>query len=201
MLYSLRGTLIHREQSFAVVECGGVGYKCGTSLSSLRDMPQIGSEVTLYTHLSVREDALELFGFTTVKELECFKILTGVSGVGSKVGIALLSEFTPEQIVMCVASSDSKTLTRASGVGTKLAQRIVLELKDKMKKLDVRSYTADISGGDFNNLNNDNVSSAVEALAVLGYSGSDVAPVLSRLDGTLPTEELIRLTLMELGKK
>ena len=121
MIYSLKGTLIHRAQNFAVVECGGVGYKCSTSLSSLRDMPQIGSEVTLYTYMAVREDAVELFGFTSAEEIECFKILTSVSGVGSKVGLAILSEFSPEQTAVCIASGDSKTLTKAAGVGNKLA--------------------------------------------------------------------------------
>lgn len=201
MIYCLRGTLLHRMNSFAVVECGGVGYKCNTSLSSLRDLPQIGKEVTLFTHLSVREDAIELFGFTTTQELECFKILTGVSGVGSKVGIAILSEFTPEQIAMCIASSDSKTLTRASGVGNKLAQRIILELKDKIKKLDIKDIGTKISDTASVDFNFGNIKNAVEALAVLGYSSDDVMPILSGFDGNLPVEQLIHKTLLELGKR
>lgn len=203
MLYSLRGTLVYSENNFAVIECGGVGYKCSTSLMSLRDMPQLGSEVTLYTHLSVREDAIELFGFTTSQELECFKILTAVSGVGSKVGIAILSEFKPEQIAMCIAASDSKTLTRASGVGNKLAQRIILELKDKMKKLSYTSpaYTSDSSKINSAGENADNVRNAVEALSVLGYSASDVAPIVTQFDAGYSVEELIHLTLLELGRK
>lgn len=201
MFYSLRGTLLHRMNNFAVVECGGVGYKCSTSLSSLRDMPQIGNEVTLFTHLSVREDAVELFGFTTTQELECFKILIGVSGVGAKVGIAILSEFTPEQIAMCIATSDSKTLTRASGVGNKLAQRIILELKDKMKKLDIKEINIKDTGSTTAGINLGNIKNAVEALAVLGYSSDDVMPILSNLDGDLPVEQLIHKTLLELGRR
>lgn len=201
MFYSLRGTLLHRMNNFAVVECGGVGYKCSTSLSSLRDMPQIGNEVTLFTHLSVREDAVELFGFTTTQELECFKILIGVSGVGAKVGIAILSEFTPEQIAMCIAKSDSKTLTRASGVGNKLAQRIILELKDKMKKLDIKEINIKDTGSITAGINLGNIKNAVEALAVLGYSSDDVMPILSNLDGDLPVEQLIHKTLLELGRR
>lgn len=201
MFYSLRGKLICSERNFVVVECGGVGYKCSTSLLSMRELPQIGNEVTLYTHLSVREDSVELFGFTSMQELECFKILTAVSGVGSKVGIAILSEFSPEQIAMCIATSDSKTLTRASGVGNKLAQRIVLELKDKMKKLSLSVGIADtkVSGAAVFDIGN--VRNAIEALSVLGYNSDEVAPILSQFDSGLPVEELIHLTLLELGKK
>lgn len=201
MLYSLRGILVHYEQNFVVVECAGVGYKCITSLMSLRDMPQVGKEVTLYTHLSVREDSIDLFGFTTSKELNCFKILTGVSGVGAKVGIAILSEFTPEQVALCIASSDSKTLTKASGVGTKLAQRIILELKDKMKSLNVQNVSVNSSVSSTAALVSGNIKNAIDALAVLGYNSSDVAPILAGFDENLKVEELIRLTLMELGKK
>lgn len=201
MLYSLRGILVHYEQNFVVVECAGVGYKCITSLMSLRDMPQIGKEVTLYTHLSVREDSIDLFGFTTSQELNCFKILTGVSGVGAKVGIAILSEFTPEQVALCIASSDSKTLTKASGVGNKLAQRIILELKDKMKTLNVQNVSVSSSVNSTAALVSGNIKNAIDALAVLGYNSSDVAPILAGFDENLKVEELIRLTLMELGKK
>lgn len=201
MFYSLRGKLIHQERNFVVIECGGVGYKCITSMLSMREMPQIGNEATLYTHLSVREDAAELFGFTTTQELECFKILTAVSGVGAKVGIAILSEFTPEQVAGCIATADSKTLTGAAGVGNKLAQRIVLELKDKIKKLslDVPSVGSKISGG-VSAFGVGNIRNATEALSVLGYSSDDVVPILARFDSSLPVEELIHLTLLELGK-
>ena len=103
--------------------------------STQRTMPQIGEQVKLFTHLNVREDAMDLFGFATMMELNCFKMLTAVSGVGPKVGLAILSELSPEQVAMAAASGDSKSLTRASGVGAQLAQRIVLELKDKVKKM------------------------------------------------------------------
>ena len=187
-------------QGFVVVECGGVGYKCSTSMSTLRAMPKIGSEVTLFTHMAVREDAVELFGFATSQELECFKILTGVSGVGSKVGIAILSEFTPEQVAVCIASSDAKTLTKASGVGNKLAQRIILELKDKMKKLGVTTSVSDISKS-VSSVSFGNLSAACEALAVLGYTSDDVMPILSQYDPSLKVEELIHKTLLEIGKR
>lgn len=202
MIYSLKGTLIHRMQGFVVIECGGVGYKCNTSLSTIRDLPQTGNEALLYTHMVVREDSVELFGFATTQELECFKMLTGVSGVGAKVGIAILSEFSPERVAVCIGSNDAKTLTKAAGVGNKLAQRIVLELKDKMKKLDIKGKEISLSSksalpeNDFVNVRN-----AVEALGVLGYSSDDVMPILSAFDSSLSVEELIHKTLMELGKK
>ena len=202
MIYSLKGTLIHSMQNFAVVECGGVGYKCSTSLSTIRALPQIGNEVTLYTHMAVREDAVELFGFTTTQELECFKMLTSVSGVGAKVGIAILSEFSPEQVAVCIGSNDAKTLTKAAGVGNKLAQRIILELKDKMKKLDVKSTgvsSAAKSAAADTDLGN--IRNAVEALGVLGCSSDDVMPILTTFDSSLTVEELIHKTLMEMGKK
>ena len=192
MFYSVKGTLIHTEPGMAVVECGGVGFKCLTTLNTQRALPKLGEQVTLYTHLNVREDALDLFGFATMSELNCFKMLTGVSGVGPKVGLAILSELAPEQVAMAVATGDSKTLTRASGVGAKLAQRITLELKDKVKGMQT-------SGEAFTSVGvvsaSSNAGAAVSALAVLGYSPTEAAAVVARFDSALPVEELIRLSL------
>lgn len=197
MLYSLRGDLIHMEPGFAVLECSGVGYRCQTSLFTERNI-KLGTEVTLYTHLNVREDAVELFGFSTLTELQCFKTLISVSGVGPKMALSLLSELTPEQVMMCVSSGDVKSLTRAQGVGPKLAQRIILELKDKLKGF----ASADMSSGFGGSVIADtgNVPKAVAALAVLGYSAADVTPVLSRLDPTLTVEQLISETLKKMGR-
>jgi Holliday junction DNA helicase, RuvA subunit len=192
MFYSVKGTLIHTEPGMAVVECGGVGFKCLTTLNTQRALPKFGEQVTLYTHLNVREDALDLFGFATMSELNCFKMLTGVSGVGPKVGLAILSELAPEQVAMAVATGDSKTLTRASGVGAKLAQRITLELKDKVKGMQT-------SGEAFTSVGvvsaSSNAGAAVNALAVLGYSPTEAAAVVARFDSALSVEELIRLSL------
>ena len=135
MLYRLRGSLIHTEPSFAVIECAGVGYKCYTTMNTQRSLPAIGKEAVLYTHMNVREDAVDLFGFSSLAELNCFKLLTSVSGVGPKVGLAILSVLSPEQVAVAVAAGDFKTLTMAQGVGNKLAQRVILELKDKLKAL------------------------------------------------------------------
>ena len=192
MLYRLRGSLIHTEPSFAVIECAGVGYKCYTTMNTQRSLPAIGKEAVLYTHMNVREDAVDLFGFSSLAELNCFKLLTSVSGVGPKVGLAILSVLSPEQVAVAVAAGDFKTLTMAHGVGNKLAQRVILELKDKLKALgggeEVTAAAGVVNAAG-------NAAEAMNALTVLGYTPSDVAPVVAKFDSSLPVEELIRLTL------
>ncbi len=196
MYYSLTGKLIHLEPGTAVVSCGGVGYKCFITMYTQRALPKLLEEVTLYTHLNVREDAMELFGFINQSELGCFKMLTSVSGVGAKVGLAILSSLSSEQVAMAIASSDSKTLTLAPGVGNKLAQRIILELKDKLKNV-VKNEQAAMAVGIISS--SSNVSEAIDALSVLGYSPSETAPVVAKLDSSLPVEELIRLSLRSMA--
>ncbi|MBR2279879.1 MAG: Holliday junction branch migration protein RuvA [Ruminococcus sp.] len=198
MYYSVRGEVIHLENGIAVIECGGVGYKCQTTMNTQKNL-KLGAEAKLYTYLNVREDAMELFGFYTQEELAAYKTLIGVSGVGPKVGLAILSALTPSQISLAIASGDVKTITLAPGVGKKLAQRIILELKDKFN----------IGGADDNaavssnsvNVTSGNVPKAIEALTVLGYSSSDVAPFISTLDPSLPVERLIGETLKLMGKR
>ena len=199
MFYSVRGKLIHTTTACAVVECGGVGYNCQTTMNTLKQL-RLGSEVMLYTYLNVREDAMELFGFATKTELETFKTLISVSGVGPKAGLAILSELSPEQVAMAIATDDVKTITRAQGVGKKLAQRIVLELKDKLAKavgsadgLPVPTAAAAAVQG--------NVPKAIEALGVLGYTPAEVSPVLATLDSSLPVEQLIAMTLRQMGRQ
>ena len=196
MIYSVRGDLILMDAGYAVVECGGVGYRVQTSINTQKQL-KLNSEVMLYTHMNVREDAMELFGFATKSELSMFKMLIGITGVGPKVALAILSELSSEQIAMCVSSGDSKTLTRASGVGPKLAQRIVLELKDKIKG------AADTAGFDVGKgsviADTGNVPKAVAALAVLGYSAADVTPILSKLDPNMSVETMIAATLKQMA--
>lgn len=200
MFYSLTGKLVHTEPGLAVIDVGGVAFKCFTSMSTLRNLPRQGETATLYTHLNVREDALDLFGFLTQGELSCFKLLTGISGVGPKVGIAILSELTPENVALAAAAGDSKRFTKASGVGPKLAQRIVLELKDKVKSLSASGLNMeDLQAGGPSA--SGNAAQAVEALVTLGYSPSDAAAAVGRLDSQLPPEELIRLALKSFGSK
>lgn len=197
MLYSVRGNVIHMEQGFVVIECAGVGYRCQTTLNTMKDIKN-GTEATLYTYLNVREDAVELYGFYSTQELSCFKTLTSVSGVGPKMALSLLSELSPEQIAMCVSASDVKSLTRAQGVGPKLAQRIILELKDKLSVFPQSDMTVESKGSVI--ADTGKIPQAVAALAVLGYSAADVTPVLSRLDQSLTVTELISETLKRMGR-
>ncbi len=200
MLYSVRGKLIAIESNAAVVECGGVGYMCQTTMNTLKTV-KLNTEVMLYTYLNVREDAVDLFGFATKAELETFKNLISVSGVGPKAGLAVLSELSPEQVAMAIASDDLKTITRAQGIGKKIAQRIVLELKDKLAKAAKEDSTFAQTAQNSVNVSMGNVPKAIEALGVLGYSPSDVSPVLATLDSTLPVEQLISLTLKQMGRQ
>lgn len=201
MLYSVRGTLIHREPALAVVECGGVGYQCSVTMNTARRLPDIGAEVMLYTILNVREDAVDLFGFADRNELNCFKLLTSVNGVGPKAGLAILSELSPDRVALAAATGDHKAFTRAQGVGPKLAQRIVLELKDK-----VGLPTADTGfdgvpsapAGGFSASRA--AEEAVSALTMLGFSAGEASAAVAKLDSALPVEELIRQALKTLGR-
>ncbi len=202
MLYSVRGTLIHRETNLAVVECGGVGYQCFITLNTARQLPQIGSETMLYTILNVREDAAELFGFADNNELSCFKLLTSVNGVGPKAGLAILSELTPERVALAVASGDYKALTRAQGVGPKLAQRITLELKDKVGVPSVSGGAAMNADSPIGGVNaSGNAAEAVSALTMLGFSAGEASAAVGKLDSALSVEELVRQALRMLGRR
>ena len=200
MIYSVRGKLIHTTTSSAVVECAGVGYNCQTTINTLKQI-KIGTEVTLYTYLNVREDAMELFGFATATELETFKTLISVSGVGPKAGLAILSQLSPEQVAMAIATDDVKTITRAPGIGKKIAQRIILELKDKLAKAAVSDSGFSAVSGEAAAAVSGNVPKAIEALGVLGYTPADVSPVLATLDSSLPVEQLIAMTLRQMARQ
>ena len=200
MFYSVRGKLIHMDSSTAVVECGGVGYNCQTTMNTLKNL-RLGDEVTLFTYLNVREDAMELFGFSAKTELDTFKTLIGVSGVGPKAGLAILSELSPEQVAMAIATDDIKTITRAQGVGKKIAQRIVLELKDKLAKSLSSEDNSLPSAAAAANAAMGNIPKAIEALGVLGYAPADVSGILATMDSALPVEQLIAQTLRQMGRQ
>ena len=137
MIASLRGKLIYTDNTSVVVECGGVGLKCFVTKNTLYNLPQKSEEVFLHTYMVVREDAMDLYGFISREELECFKLLTSISGVGPKVAVSILSAVTPASLALAVSTDDDKPILAASGVGKKLAGRIILELKDKIaKKID-----------------------------------------------------------------
>lgn len=199
MIYSLQGTLTLIENNFVVVSCGGVGYKCFTSFYTQNQlMSKINESVTVYTHVSVRQDAIDIFGFSSKSELECFKLLTTVSGVGPKAALSILSQFSAEKIAMIISCGDSKSLTSASGIGAKTAQRIVLELKDKLKS--ISGEKSEIISNAINFSQSKNSSEAVKALEVLGYSSSEVLPIISTFDENCSVEELIQKTLRLMAK-
>lgn len=198
MIASLNGKLIFKNENSVVVECGGVGIKCFIALTTSAVLPPVGENVFLYTHLSVREDALDLFGFADTAELEAFKLITSVSGVGPKIALAILSQFTADQLFLFIASSDAKSLTAASGVGIKLAQRIVLELKDKVSAYAVGDTAVSVVST-VKATTNSASKEAIEALVSLGYSQSEASLAVGGLDLTLSTEELIKQALKSLA--
>ena len=204
MIYSVRGKLTAKELGFAVIECGGVGYGCKTSYNTVSRLGEIGSEEMLYTYLYVREDVVELFGFATLQELSCFKLLISVSGVGPKAATSILSDVSPERFALLVASGDSKAFTKTKGIGAKTAQRIVLELKDKISSESI-SGSISSDAAQFANIPSEgassSVSEALEALMVLGYSQGEAAPILGKLDPALSTQELIKETLRLMAAK
>lgn len=200
MIYSVKGELIHTEPTLAVIECGGVGYACRTTYSTLSQIGSKGSKVTLLTYLHVREDNVELFGFATSQELNCFKMLISVSGVGPKAGLAILSDTTPEKFALTIATGDVKSITKTKGIGPKLAQRIVLELKDKITK--EQQLIGSSSGIDFTQIvEGGNSSEAISALVVLGYAQSDATTVIAKLDQSLSVEEMIKQGLKGIATK
>ena len=195
MYYYMNGTAAHVSPGLAVIDCAGVGYMLQTSLSTSSALRQ-GDKALLYTYLHVREDALELFGFHSLEERNCFKMLIGISGVGPKAALSVLSAATPERFALSVLTGDEKALTSAQGVGKKLAQRIILELKDKIG----REQASSPSGGALSaGLAQDGMMDAISALMVLGYTQGEAAMALRSEDETLPTEELVRRALKKLA--
>lgn len=199
MIYNLRGKLTACDINFIVVECGGVGFKCFTSLNTAKQLGEIGKEINVFTHLAVREDAMDLYAFATTAELDAFKLLITVSGIGPKAAVAILSELTPDRLALCIASSDAKSITAAQGVGKKTAERVVLELKDKIGSIATEAASATVSNLQ-KNIDNSASAEAIEALVSLGYSQSDAAVVVGSLDSSMSVDEMIRYGLKELAK-
>ena len=200
MLYNVKGKLTVSDVNFIVVECGGVGFKCFTTLNTVKNIGKIGDEVNVFTYLAVRDDAMDLYGFATLDELNAFKLLITVSGIGPKAAAAILSELSPDRLAICIASGDAKSITKAQGVGKKTAERVVLELMDKMGAITVGD-TSDAVSSVAAVSESSNSSEAVEALVALGYSQSDAAVVVGSMDKSLSVDEMIRHGLKQLAKK
>lgn len=202
MLYSLEGTLAVIEPFHVVIECAGVGYSVKTTMNTIATLPKVGEKTKLFTHLAVREDMIELFGFSDPVERQSFQMLIGISGVGPRAAISILSDLTPTQLALCVASGDVKSLTKAPGIGVKIAQRIVLELKDKVSKQQLAAGIAgpDISAGATAGKTG-NAAEAITALEVLGYARAEATRVVTGLDSNLSVEEMIKQALKALARK
>ena len=204
MIYSLRGKVAYVGQSYFVIECGGVGYKCTASLNTLSSLQSKGNDTFVYTYMNVREDAVDLFGFFSVEEMECFKLLTSVSGVGPKAAMSILSVMTPDRLAMAVCTEDIKGISKAPGIGAKTAARIVLELKDKVAKdmLSTSAATKDLgsAGNAVHTATSGNLAEATEALIVLGYDRSSVIKALGGIDPTLDVGMIIKTALKKLAR-
>ena len=197
MIYCLTGKIIKKTLDSAVISCGGVGYFVQIPATTGEALPPVGKEGTVYTIMNVTENDVSLYGFATEEQRDCFKMLTGVTGVGPKAGLAILSIMTPEKIALAASSGDHKAFTKAAGVGPKLAQRITLELKDKVGKglaeggLSLGDAAVQSPTG--------NLSQAIAALVSLGYSQSEAAQSVAKVDETLPVEEIIKLALRSMA--
>lgn len=193
MFYSLTGKIIYKDEQTVAISCGGVGFKCFTTRNSLAKLSLQSGEATVFTYLNVREDALDLFGFATNDELDAFKLLISVSGVGPKAALAILSELTPDAFAVAVASGDAKAITAANGVGPKLAQRVIMELKDKIANVGFISEESSSVSSAVNTANSmSNTAEAIAALTALGYSQTEASVAVSKLSPSLSVEELIK---------
>lgn len=192
MYYYIKGEPVLKESGYVVLDNQGIGYKIFTSGYTLESIS--GSSVTLFTYLHVREDVFDLYGFSTKEELSMFLHLLSVSGVGPKAALSILSVMSPMGLATAIITGDAKTLTKANGVGNKMAQRVILELKDKLKNEDIipdsLSIDESITGG--------SASEAISALMVLGYSQNDAKRAVTSVDQTLSTEEIITLALKKM---
>ncbi len=199
MISTLRGKLIYSDPDYIIIECSGVGFKCFITKNAAYNLPSLNSEIMVHTYLSVKEDALDLYAFQSAEELGAFKLITSVNGVGAKIGMALLSQFSPDRLMLIIASNDAKSLTAATGVGLKLAQRIVLELKDKTGSI-VTEASSDITAVG-NATASTNSAEAIAALTALGFNASDAALAVGRLDTTQSTDKLIKEALKSLSRQ
>ena len=198
MFYSLTGDVIAYDTTSVAINCGGVGFKCYTTTNTLKHVAAIGDKITVLTYLSVKEDALELYGFYTQSELDCFKLLITVSGVGPKAALAVLSFMSPDSLALCIASGDVNSIKKAPGIGPKIAQRIILELKNKLVP---ENYSSDGASSDFlTDTPTGSTAEAISALVVLGYSTADASKVVAKAPKDMSTEALIKYALRQLAK-
>ena len=196
MIYCLTGKIVKKSMNAVVLSCGGVGYYAQCPASVAGALPGVGREATIYTVMSVTENDVSLYGFATEEQQACFEMLTAVSGVGPKVGLAILSVMEPERVALAISAGDHKAFKAASGVGPKLAQRIVLELKDKVAKGFVDGISLeDVAGASAPTPPPPPTRHAPAARGWRGSSHTPAALAVSKIDATLPVEEIIKLAL------
>ena len=200
MFYYLKGTVAHVAPYLAVLDCGGVGFACRTTHNTMARL-KVGESAKLYTHLYVREELLELYGFATEEEKNCFLELIGVSGVGPKAALSILSSTSPEGLAMSIITGDEKALTVAPGIGKKIAQRIILELKDKLAKGQMAAGGETYGGTGVTIIPENKSTEAAAALAVLGYSTQEVSVALKGIEvENLKLEDIIKQALKKMVK-
>ena len=200
MFYYLNGTVAHVGPYLAVIDCGGVGYACRTTNTTQAQL-KVGEKGKLYTYLHVREDAMELYGFATQEELNLFQLLLSVSGVGPKAALSILSASTPANLALSIITGDEKALTCAPGIGKKIAQRVILELKDKLAKGQTTAAGESYGGTGVTVIPENKLSEATAALAVLGYSQGEIGAALKGIDmDSLTLEQIIKEALKKMMK-
>lgn len=201
MFAYIKGTLEYKGNDSIIIEAGGIGYRVYTALSTINNIGQVGSASKVFTHYYVREDIVALYGFYTMEELGMFDMLLTVSGVGPKAAISMISTLSPSRFALAVVSQDAKSLTKAPGIGSKMAQRIILELKDKISKEQLTAKNAAINPDNVEFAGDSAVSEAVSALMVLGYSSLEASSSVSKVysDG-MAVEEIIMKALKSLSK-
>lgn len=199
MIYNLNGKLTYVDPTFIVIECGGVGFKCFASTTTITSISTVGTNVNVLTYMSVKEDSIDLYGFATQEELNAFKLLISVSGIGPKAAMAILSVLPPDRLSVAVSSGDVKAIQSAQGVGKKTAERVVLELKDKMVGIG-SAHTNTIVEGIQSVAQSDNAQEAVEVLVSLGFNQSEASSVVGTMDKSLSVDEMIRKGLKSLSQ-
>ncbi len=197
MIHFVHGTLAKVTSDCAVIDCCGVGFKMGISISTCSKISmQTGKDVLLYTYMAVSEDNIALYGFSDEDELTLFTRLISVSGIGPKAAMSILGTFSPDDLRAAIANGDAKTIAQAQGIGLKTAQKLIIELKDKVGASD-----ADVIGSGNNGGNGEKIVQVVDTLSIYGFPRAKVTEVLKKLDTSLPLEELISQTLQILGKE
>lgn len=194
MIYSLSGKLLMTDASSAAIECSGVGYRFTAPVSTLAALPQVGSNAFVYTYMNVKQDGIDLYGFADTAELDMFKLLISVSNVGPKLAISVLSTFKVDDICLYIANGDSKALSKASGVGLKSAQRIVLELKDKVSAGSA-AFSRDNSSDNGMSTDGSAAKDAIAALVQFGYTQGEAAAAVGKCKNLEHTEDIIKQAL------